>query len=329
MSAKITRRTAAAGLAAAAFAPHLGRARAQGAYPPAGQTIKVIVPFVAGGTTDIVGRVVAERLSQMWNVPFIVENVPGAGANLGMERVAKGVADGTVMVVVTPNLAINQFMYAKMPFDPEKDITPLCQVDSVPNLLCVKNGLPVKSVAELVAYAKANPGKLNFASSGVGTSVHLSAELFKRMAGVEMAHVVYRGSPPALTDLMGGAVDLMFDNIPTCVNLAREGKIRPLGVTTAKRSTVAPEYPAIGETVPGFDATSFFGIGVPSGVPQPIKDIIERDVRAIAQDKVVKDRFATLAVDTVGSTSQEFAAFIASERSRWGKIITELKIKAD
>ncbi len=329
MAVRITRRTAAAGLAAAAIAPGLGRARAQGVYPPPGQTIKVVVPFVAGGTTDITGRVVADRLSQMWNVPFVVENVPGAGANLGMERVAKGPADGTVLVVVTPNLAINQFMYSKMPFDPEKDVTPISQVINVPNLLCVRNSLPVNNVAELIAYAKANPGKLNYASSGVGTSIHLSAELFKRMTGVEMAHVVYRGSPPALTDLIGGAVDLMFDNIPTCVNLAREGKIRALGVTTSKRSTVAPEYPAIAETVPGYDATSFFGIGVPSGVPQAIKDMIERDVRALSQDKAVKDRFATLAVETVGSSSKEFSSFIAFERERWGKIITELKIKAD
>lgn len=328
MAARITRRAATAGLAAAAILPGIGKARAQ-AYPPAGQTIKVVVPFVAGGTTDIVGRVVAERLSAMWGVPFIVENVPGAGANLGMERVAKGPADGTVLVVVTPNLAINQFMYSKMPFDPEKDITPLCQVISVPNLLCVRNSLPVNSVAELIAYAKANPGKLNFASSGVGTSIHLSAELFKRMTGAEMAHVAYRGSPPALTDLIGGQVDLMFDNIPTCVNLAREGKIRPLGVTTAKRSAVVPEYPAIAETLPGYDATSFFGIGVPSGVPQAIRDRIERDVRELSQEKSVKERFAALAVETVGSSGQEFAAFIAAERERWGRIITELKIKVD
>lgn len=328
MAARITRRAATAGLAAAAILPGIGKARAQ-TYPPAGQTIKVVVPFVAGGTTDIVGRVVAERLSAMWGVPFIVENVPGAGANLGMERVAKGPADGTVLVVVTPNLAINQFMYSKMPFDPEKDITPLCQVISVPNLLCVRNSLPVNSMAELIAYAKANPGKLNFASSGVGTSIHLSAELFKRMTGAEMAHVAYRGSPPALTDLIGGQVDLMFDNIPTCVNLAREGKIRPLGVTTAKRSAVVPEYPAIAETLPGYDATSFFGIGVPSGVPQAIRDRIERDVRELSQEKSVKERFAALAVETVGSSGQEFAAFIAAERERWGKIITELKIKVD
>lgn len=328
MAARITRRAATAGLAAAAILPGTGKARAQ-AYPPAGQTIKVVVPFVAGGTTDIVGRVVAERLSAIWGVPFIVENVPGAGANLGMERVAKGPADGTVLVVVTPNLAINQFMYSKMPFDPEKDITPLCQVISVPNLLCVRNSLPVNSVAELIAYAKVNPGKLNFASSGVGTSIHLSAELFKRMTGAEMAHVAYRGSPPALTDLIGGQVDLMFDNIPTCVNLAREGKIRPLGVTTAKRSAVVPEYPAIAETLPGYDATSFFGIGVPSGVPQAIRDRIERDVRELSQEKSVKERFAALAVETVGSSGQEFAAFIAAERERWGKIITELKIKVD
>ena len=296
-------------------------------YPS--RPVRLIVGFPPGGTTDVVARVIGKRLSERFGVPFVVENVPGAGANLGVERVVKSPADGLTMLVATPNLAINQFMYAKIPFDPEKDITPLSQVVAVPNLLCVKTGLPVSSVAELIAYAKANPDKLNYASSGIGTSIHLSAELFKSMTGTQMRHVAYRGSSQALIDLVGGSVDLMFDNMPTAFPLAREGKIRPLGVTTLKRSSIAPEFPAISETVPGFDATSFFGIAVRSGTPQDICDRIERDVRAICQEKPVRDRFAALSVDTVGSSGKDFTAYIASERAKWGKLIGELKIKAD
>ena len=236
--AGITRRTLTGGLTAATLVPGLRVAHAQPSYPPAGQTIKVVVPYVAGGSTDIVGRVVAERLSAMWNAQLVVENVPGAGANIGMDRVAKGPTDGTMLLVISPNLALNRFMYSRLSYDPDRDITPISQVVSVPNLLCVRKTLPVNSVAELIAYAKANPGKLNYASSGVGTTIHLSAELFKAMTGTDMVHVAYRGSTPAVTDLVGGSVDLMFDNIPTSINLARDGQISrsPSPPPSARRS---------------------------------------------------------------------------------------------
>ena len=327
--ALITRRAATAGLTAATLVPGSRIARAQAVYPPPGQTIKVVVPFVAGGSTDIVGRVVADRLSAKWNTQFVVENVPGAGANIGIDRVTKAPADGLTLLVISPNLALNRFMYSRLSYDPDRDITPLSQVVSVPNLLCVKKALPVNSVAELIAYAKANPGKLNYASSGVGTTIHLSAELFKRMTGTDMVHVTYRGSTPALTDLVGGSVDLMFDNIPTSINLARDGQIKPIAITTAKRSTIAPEYPPVADTLPGYDTTSWFGIGVRSGTPKAICDIIERDVRALCQEKTVKDRFASLVAETVGSSSAEFSAYVSAERDKWGKLITDLKIKAD
>ena len=326
--AHITRRAATAGLAAAAIAPWGRTARAQ-AYPRAGQTIKVIVPFVAGGSTDIVGRVVAERLSAMWNAQLVVENVPGAGANIGIDRVAKGPTDGTTLLVISPNLALNRHMYAKLAYDPDKDITPISQVVSVPNLLCVRKALPVNSVAELIAYAKANPGKLNYASSGVGTTIHLSAELFKAMTGTDMVHVAYRGSTPAVTDLVGGNVDLMFDNIPTSISLARDGQIKPIAITTAKRSTIAPEFVPVADTVPGYDTTSWFGIGVRTGTPKEIRDIIERDVRALCREQAVKDRFANLIADTVGGSSADFAAYVAAESAKWGKLIGDLKIKAE
>ena len=197
-----TRRAFTTGLAAASVAPMAGVACSQPAYP-AGLTVKFVVPFPAGGAQDIVGRVIADRLGALWKVPTIVENVPGAGGNIGIDRVAKGPTDGTQVLIVPPGLATNQFLYNRLAYDPDKDFVLLGLVATVANLLCVRKDLPVNSVAELIAHAKANPGKLNYASSGIGTTVHLSAELFKRTAGVEMVHVAYRGSAPALNDLVG------------------------------------------------------------------------------------------------------------------------------
>ena len=325
---KITRRRALAGVTAAAAASTLARpALAQG-YPGS-QTIKVVVPYPPGGSTDVVGRTVAERLSLMWKTSVIVENVPGAGANVGMDRVAKGPTDGTTILIVPPNLTTNPFLYTKMAFDAEKDIIPLAQVTSLPNLLIVKKTLPVNTVAELIAYAKANPGKLNYASSGVGTTIHLSGELFKRMTGTDMVHVAYRGSAPAVNDIIAGVVDVMFDNIPSCIGQVRGGTVKALGITTAQRSRLAPEFVPVAETVPGYDTSSWFGVGVRAGTPQEIQDRIERDVVALCQDPVVAERFSPLNAEVVGTGAAEFRAFIAGERKRWGTLIRDLNIKAD
>ncbi|MFZ4806435.1 MAG: Bug family tripartite tricarboxylate transporter substrate binding protein [Hyphomicrobiaceae bacterium] len=324
---KLTRRTFTASAAAAGLGMLATPLRAQ-AYP-AGQTIKVIVPYPPGGATDIVGRVLAERLGILWKVPVVVENVPGAGANIGMDRVAKGPTDGTQILIIPPNITTNQFLYNRLAFDPEKDFTALTQVVSVPNLLCVRKGLEVNSPADLIAYAKANPGKLNYASSGIGTTIHLSAELFKKMAGVDMVHVAYRGSGPALNDLVGGTVDLMFDNIPSIINQARAGTVKPLGITTLKRSPFAPEYAPVADVLPGYDTTSWFGVGVRSGTPKEICDRIETDVRAICQEAPVRERFGTLVAETIGSDAAAFNAYIAAERAKWGKLINELKIKVE
>ena len=325
----ITRRTFSAGLATAATVPALHGVRAQAAYPVAGQSLKFIVGFPAGGAQDIVGRVIADRLGALWGVPTVVENISGAGGNIAMDRVAKGPADGTQIMIVPPGLANNQFLFNRMPFDPEKDLIPLGQVASIPNLFCVKNALPVKSVAELIAYAKANPGKLNFASTSLGTSTHLSGEMFKKMTGTEITTVHYRGSAPALNDMLSGSIDMIFDNIPSIVGQARAGTVRPLAVTTLKRSTIAPEYPAISETVPGYDTTSWIGVGVRAGTPKEICDKIEAATRTICQDVVLKARLADLVSESVGSSAAEFAAYIAAERVKWGRLITELKIKAE
>ena len=321
-----TRRTFTTGLAAAGLSPIAGWARAQTDYP-SGLTIKFIVGYPPGGGQDVVGRIVADRLGALWKVPAIVENVSGASANLGMDRVAKGPTDGTQILIVPPNISTNQYMFARMPFNPETDIVPLSLVASLPNLLCVRKDLPVNSVAELIAYAKANPGKLNCASPGIGTTVHLSAELFKRMAGVEMATVHYRGSAPALNDLVAQNTDLMFDNITSIINQARAGSVKAIGITSLERYPLAPEYVPVADTLPGFDTMSFSGVGVRAGTPRAICDKIEADTRTICKDPLLRERLTGLVAETVGSSAAEFAAYIASERGKWGKLITELKLR--
>jgi tripartite-type tricarboxylate transporter receptor subunit TctC len=323
-----TRRAFTTGLIAAGTMLASFRARAQQSYP-AGLTVKFVVGFPAGGAQDIIARVVADRLGNLWKTPTIVENVAGAGGNLALDRVAKGPADGTQIAIIPPGLATNQFLYAKLAFDPEKDILPLAQIASLPNLLCVRKDLPVSSVAELVAHAKASPGKLNYASSGVGTTVHLSAELFKRMAGLDMVHVAYRGSAPALNDLVGQNIDLMFDNITSIISQARAGAVKPLGVTTLKPYGLTPEYKPVAETVPGFDTLSWTGVGVRAGTPKEICDKIEADARAICQDPVLKEKLGTLVAEAVGTGAADFSSYVAAERARWGKLITDLKLRAE
>jgi tripartite-type tricarboxylate transporter receptor subunit TctC len=329
----ITRRTFSAGFGTAGLvATNLGlsasTASAQAAYP-AGLTIKVVVPYPPGGATDIVGRMMADRLAAKWKTTVIVDNVPGAGANIGMTRVAQAPADGTSILIVPPNIATNPFLFEKMAFDAETAFSFLNHVINQPNLLCVRKDLAVNSVAELIAYCKANPGKLNYASSGVGTTIHLSAELFKAMAGVDITHIPYKGSPQAVSDLLGGQVDLMFDNLPSIFPHARSGAVKPLGITTATRSPTAPEFVPIAETVPGYDVASWFGIGVRTGTPQPIQDVIETSIMEACKEAVTKERFGSLHAVTIGSDKATFRAFVAAERARWGKLITELKIKPE
>ncbi len=315
-------------LAAPVFAPAI--VRAQGVYP-AGLQIKMVVPYPAGGATDIVGRTIADALAELWKVTVVVENIAGAGGNVGMDRVAKGPTDGTMLYVVPPNSATNQFLYAKINFDMEKDLIPLSQVSKFCNIACVKKALgdEIKSIKDLIDYAKKNPGKLNFASSGVGTTIHLSGELFKRMAGVDMVHIAYRGSAPAVQDIVGGQVDVMFDNLPSIYPQVQAGTVKGLAVTQPTKSRFAPELPTIAETVPGFDVQSWFGIGVRAGVPAEIMKKVEDDVVAVCKTEAVQKRLANAGMETVGSAKSEFDGWIATERKRWGTLISELKIKAE
>lgn len=328
--AKLTRRAIAKALGATALAPLAGAARAQGAWPAAGSQIKVIVPYPAGGATDVIGRIVADQLGALWNATCVVENVAGAAANIGMDRAAKGPADGSQILVVPPQISINQFLYAKMPFDPEKDLIPISQVARLPNILVLKKDLgeKINSVKEFIDYLKANPGKLNYATPGAGSTIHLSAEMFKRMTGTDMVHVAYRGSAPAVNDLVGGQVDVMFDNATSIIGQVRGGTVKALGVTSPVRSPLLPDLPPIADTVPGFDTAAWFGIGVRAGTPEPIIDIIEKSVQKVMAEQVVKDKLANVITDTVVSDRKTFSKWVIDERTKWGTLIKDLKITA-
>jgi tripartite-type tricarboxylate transporter receptor subunit TctC len=324
----ISRRTLGKGLAAAAALPLASPALGQSW--PGNQTIKLVVPYPAGGATDVIGRIVADRLSALWKTSVVVENIAGAAANIGMDRVAKGPADGSTLFMVPPQIAINQYLYAKLAFDPEKDFVPIAQVASLPNILVVKKQLTeVKTVKDLIDYAKANPGKLNYASSGNGTTIHLSAELFKAMTGTSMNHIPYRGSAPAVNDLIGGQVDLMFDNATSIVGQVKANAVTALGVTSLKRSPLLPDLPAVADTVPGYDTAAWFGVGVRAGVPEDVISKIEEATRTIAQEAIVKERMAGVIADPVVSDRKTFGEFIVNERKKWGTLIKNLNLKVD
>ncbi len=323
---KVSRRSVSLGILASGLMP-FGAARAQGAYP-GGQTVRVIVGFPAGGSQDNVARVVAERLSAYWGgASVLVENVPGAGSNLAFDRVAKGPADGTQILIVPPGIVTNQFLYTRIAFDPVKDFIPLGLVATFANLLCVRNSLPVNSVAELIAYAKANPGKLNFGSTGIGTTPHLASEMLKSMAGITFATVHHRGSAPTINSLLSGAVDVAMDNTTSITPHARAGSIRALGISTLERLPLAPEFVPIADTLPGYEALAFSGIAVRAGTPKPICDSIEAAVKAICQDPQLKGRLNAMLAEAVGSGAQAFADFLTAERGKWGKLITDLGIR--
>ncbi len=300
-----------------------------GAYPS--RPVRVVVPFPAGGTTDILARAIAQRLSEAMGQPFIVDNRPGAGGNLGAELVAKSAPDGYTLLMGTVGThAINPGLYPKMPYDHIKDFAPVLLVAGVPNILEVNPNVPVHTVAELIAYAKANPGKLNFASSGAGTSIHLSGELFKTMAGVSMQHVPYKGSAPALQDLMGGQVDLMFDNLPSSIALIKGGKLRPIAVTSATRSTALPDIPTIAESgLPGFEASSWFGLLAPAGTPPAIVDKINAEGNKWLASTDAKDKLGSQGAITGGGSPNDFVGHIAAETVKWAKVVKESGAKVD
>lgn len=304
-------------------------ASAQAAYPS--RPITIVVPFSAGGTTDILARVVGQALSTELGQPVLIDNRAGAGGNIGGALVAKAAGDGyTLFMGTVGTQAINVSLYKKMPFDPIKDLAPLTRVANVPNLLVAHPSQPFKNVKELIAYARANPGKLNYASSGNGSSIHLSGELFKDMVKVEMEHVPYRGSAPAMTDLLGNQIAIMFDNMPSAIQHVRSGKLRPLGVTTAKRSPELPDVPTIAEAgVPGYEATSWFGLLAPASTPPALVTRLNTAIVKVLAQPAVRKKIEEQGAEVVSETPAQFAAFIKAESVKWSKVVRESGASVD
>jgi tripartite-type tricarboxylate transporter receptor subunit TctC len=302
-------------------------ASAQSSYP--NRPVKILVGFTPGTAPDLAARILADRFSEVWGTPFVVEDVPGAGSNIATDRVAKAAADGyTLLMGGNPSLVINPSLYETLPFDPIRDFAPISQVFVAANVLAVPIELPVKTVAELVALAKREPGKLSYAHAGVGTSQHLAAELFKYMAHVDIAPVPYRGTTALLPDLLAGRITMSFANIVNVVPLAREGKLRALAITSIKRSALAPDLPTMAESgFPGFEAVPWFGLLAPSGTPQDVLDELhDETVKTLAMPGVRK-KFDELGLEPIGNTPAEFAAVIRKETPEWAKLIKDAGIK--
>lgn len=311
----------------ASFALPVG-GHAQGAWPQ-GRTPKLVVPFTPGGATDILGRLVADKVGQALGATFVVENRAGAGGNIGVEAVARAEPNGDTLLIVSVGLVANPALYAKVNYDPLTDFAPITMVALVPNLLVVSPTLKAKDTAELIAYGKANPGKLTYASSGVGTSIHLAGELFQKLTGIKMVHVPYRGSAQAMQDLIGGRVDLMFDNITAALPQVRAGTVRGFGVTTAQRAPTASEFAPINDLVPGFDVSSWFALFAPAKTPQAIIDRLQTETKAAIADPVVRGKMDQLAAQPVGNTPTELSAFVRTEQTKWVGLIREVGIKAE
>jgi tripartite-type tricarboxylate transporter receptor subunit TctC len=315
-----------AGLALAAMLAALAGAGAQD-YPS--RPVKIIVPFPAGGTADVMPRVIGEWLSRKWGQPVVVENRTGAAGNIGAEAVAKAEPDGyTLLSAPPPPLVINQNLYPKLGFDPT-EFVPIVIMGRVPNALVINAKLPFNSVAEVIAYAKANPGKLTSATQGNGTTSHLTSELFQLMADVKFQHVPYRGSAPALTDLVAGSVDLMFDNLGVSLPLVKGGQLKLLGVATPKRMASLPDVPTIAETLPGFESAAWFAIVAPPKTPQAVVDKINADVNEALRQGDIVQRLAQLSAEPIGGTPQATAAYMREEIERWHKVIKAANVKLD
>jgi tripartite-type tricarboxylate transporter receptor subunit TctC len=294
-------------------------ATAQADYP--NRPVRWILGFAAGGPTDIVVRIIGQHLSEKLGQQFVIENRPGAGGNLATQAVVNAAPDGYTLLAIAHAHAINATLYKQLPYNFIRDIEPVAGMVQMPNVLEVHPSVPSKTVAEFIAYAKANEGRLSYASAGNGTSAHLAAELFKSMTGVQLLHVPYRGSGPALIDLMSGRVQVMFDTLSSSIAHIRDGKLRALAVTTAKPSEALPELPTVAETVPGFEVTAWFGVGVPKGTPAAIVEKLNREVNAALADPKIKARFAELGAIPFVATPAQMVTHVAAETDKWGKAV--------
>ena len=296
------------------------------AYPA--KPVRIVVGFPPGQATDIIARIIAEKLTARLGQPFVVDNKPGAAGIIGSEAALKAAPDGyTLLMGSAATHAINASLYQKLSYDHIKDFAPISLVAQVPNVLVVHPSVPAKNVSELIAYAQANPGRLNFGSSGAGGTIHLSGELFKSMAGVDMTHIAYKGSAPAVNDLLGGQTQVMFDS--SVVPHVKAGKLRALGVTSAKRSSALPDVPTIAEAgLPGYEATAWFGILAPAGTPAPVIDKLNAAIRQVLADPELQKKFLGYGCIATASTPQEFGAMIAAEIPKWKSVVESQKITA-
>jgi tripartite-type tricarboxylate transporter receptor subunit TctC len=309
-------------------------AAGQSAWP--NKPVRIVVPFAAGGTTDILARAIAPELSKAFGQQFIVDNRAGAGGNLGAEIVAKSPADGYTLLMGTVGThGINRALYAKLPFDPIKDFAPITLVAGVPNVMEMQtekaNALGIRNVRDFIRYAKAHPGKLNMASSGNGTSIHLAGELFKSMTGTYLVHIPYRGSAPAVMDMIGGTMDVMFDNVPSSLQQIKAGKLKALAVTSLQRSAALPDVPTMEEAagLKGFDATSWFGLLAPAGTPSDIVNRIQQEVAKSLGTPAIKEKLLAQGAIPSGNTPAEFARHIEAEHVKWAKVVKESGAKVD
>jgi tripartite-type tricarboxylate transporter receptor subunit TctC len=296
-------------------------------YPT--RPVKFVVGYPPGGTTDVLARIVGQWLSEKMGQQFNIENKPGGGNNIGVDFVVNSPPDGYTMLLVNPANGINATLYKNLSFNFVRDIAPVAGIVRTPNVMEVTASFPVKTVAEFIAYCKKNPGKINMASSGNGTSVHLSGELFKSMTGCDMVHVPYKGAGPAISDLISGQVNVMFDNLPSSAPHIKSGRLRALGVTSAQREPSLPDVPAVGETVPGYEATAWFGIGMPRGTPREIIEKVNAEVNRALADPKMRERLADLGGLPIPGTPDDFGKMIRDETAKWEKVVISSGAKVD
>jgi tripartite-type tricarboxylate transporter receptor subunit TctC len=312
------------GAAAMPLALHHARADTYPDHP-----VRIIVGYAAGGPTDIAGRLVGEILSKRFGQQFAVEDKPGAGSNLGTELVVNSPPDGYTLLLVTQSNAINATLYRNLNYDFMRDITPVASLLHAPSVLVINPSVPAKTISELIAYARANPGRLNMGTAGIGSPPQLYGELFKMMTGINMTTVNYRGGAPGLVDLLAGHIQVMVEGITSSIGYIRGGKLRALGVTSGKRADALPDVPAIGEFVPGYDADGWFGLGAPTGTPATIVETLRKAVNAGIADPAVQARFADIGAAAMPTTLDEFKKLIADETDKWGKVVRTAGLKAE
>jgi tripartite-type tricarboxylate transporter receptor subunit TctC len=313
--------------AGAAALPAVSRFAFAQAYPS--RPVRIIVGYSPGGTTDISARLIGQWLSEQLGQPFIVDNRPGASSNVATEGAVRAPADGYTLLLATISNAINATLYDKLNYNFIRDITPVAGIIRVPNVMEVNPAVPAKTVPEFIAYAKANPGKVNFASGGAGSSTHVSGELFKMMTGVNMVHIPYRGTAPAVTDLIAGQVQVMFDNLPGSIEYVRAGRLRALAVTTATRSEELPDIPSVSEFVPGYEVSAWFGVGVAKGTPTEVIERLNKAINEALADPKMKARLADLGGTALPGSPADFETLIADETDKWGKVVKFAGAKPD